>query len=152
MVNITDFTLSKFRYLISTKSRLLSLFSHSIVHVPSSCCTSFTSSIVSAFGYTYRLLSLVHISTFTAFLALHRPFLLYVPCHTIFEVFYKFLIIYIVHFAYYDMFCPSFFTESNSIIPLILSSISFCALCAFTPCTHIKTCITAHLTCPFQGC
>ena len=39
-VNITNFTLSKFKYLIFTKLKLLSLSSHSIMQGSSSCCTS----------------------------------------------------------------------------------------------------------------
>ena len=62
LVNITDFTLSKFRYLILTKPKLLPFFSHSIVQGPSSCCISctacflvVTSDLVTAFEYSCRL-------------------------------------------------------------------------------------------------
>ena len=140
LVNNTDFTLSKFRFLIFTKSKLLSLFSYFIVQVFLSCCAPCTALLPYCDLWPCLCLLVLLLTTLKWVIFPHLldflPYArhsLWVPCTTILEICYQFLLIYIVCvLPTMVLFCLSLLIESDSFMSLILPNTAFSTLCSST--------------------
>ena len=147
LVKITDFTLSKFKYLIFTKLRFLPLSPYPLVY--SSFWTSCTALLF--WGDLWPCLSLCHTPAY-CFEVIHlptsTPFLPYawhclsgcpVPQYLQFATnFFTFTLF--LWYLFWTDFCLSLLIESKSYASLILSNTAVCILCTSTLLAEMKTC------------
>ena len=149
LVNIADSTLSKLRYLIFTKSKPLSVISHSILKRSSSYCTSCTALLPHADLWPCLCLCMVLQTILKWFILPHPPHFCHMPfcfCGYPMLQYLQFSTILFslplpFHCLILPCLCLYLLTESNSFASLKLSSTSLCAICASTLWTHINTCL-----------